>query len=116
MPKSKKKKNNPIGPILLIASGIIVILAIVVWQLTSGAQAAESGANSTAQTTSGVLRVSLNEARTAFEDGSALFLDVRDADSFAAGHIPGAINIPLNQLESRLDELDANRWIITYCT
>lgn len=45
-----------------------------------------------------------------------LFLDVRTAEAFQSGHIPGAINIPLAELESRISELDPNQWIITYCT
>jgi len=34
-------------------------------------------------------------------------LDVRPEDEFALGHVPGAINIPLRALESRLSELDS---------
>jgi len=35
----------------------------------------------------------------------ALILDVRDAADFAAGHAPGAVNLPLSQLVDRLAEL-----------
>ena len=41
---------------------------------------------------------------------------MRDEGSFNVGPYPGSINIPLNQLETRLSELDPNDWIITYCT
>ena len=47
---------------------------------------------------------------------SAFFLDVRDADSYAAGHVTGAKNIPLSDLQTSLSSLDPNQWIITYCT
>lgn len=33
-------------------------------------------------------------------------IDVREVDEFAEGHVPGAINIPLSQLESRYQELE----------
>ncbi|MFV2005118.1 MAG: ArsR/SmtB family transcription factor [Gammaproteobacteria bacterium] len=48
-------------------------------------------------------------------DGLVTVLDVRPAEEFAAGHVPGAINIPLNELEQRLDELGNNQEIVAYC-
>ncbi len=42
-------------------------------------------------------------------------LDVRDPDEFAAGHVPGAINIPLHHLRERLNELPVDRPIGVYC-
>ena len=63
-----------------------------------------------------IQRVSLEESKTAFDNGEAIFLDVRSASSYAAGHIPNALSIPLAELEPRVSELDPNQWIITYCT
>ncbi|MCB9030072.1 MAG: rhodanese-like domain-containing protein [Deltaproteobacteria bacterium] len=50
-------------------------------------------------------------------NNNALLIDVRTVDEFNSGHIDGAINIPHNQLESRLSEVDSNkgREIILYC-
>lgn len=42
-------------------------------------------------------------------------LDVRTPDEFAAGHIPGAVNIPVDVLRSRLGELPRDRMIAAYC-
>jgi rhodanese-related sulfurtransferase len=42
-------------------------------------------------------------------------LDVRTAEEFAQGHVPGAINIPLDQLGARTPELKADGEIIVYC-
>ncbi len=42
-------------------------------------------------------------------------LDVRDPDEFAAGHAPGARNLPLNTLRSRLGELTQERPLAVYC-
>jgi rhodanese-related sulfurtransferase/DNA-binding transcriptional ArsR family regulator len=47
--------------------------------------------------------------------GLATALDVRPEDEFALGHVPGAINIPLGELELRLAELDSDQEIIAYC-
>ncbi len=44
-----------------------------------------------------------------------LVLDVRTAEEYAAGHLPGAVNIPVDELRSRLGELPADRRIVTYC-
>jgi NADPH-dependent 2,4-dienoyl-CoA reductase/sulfur reductase-like enzyme/rhodanese-related sulfurtransferase len=42
-------------------------------------------------------------------------LDVRTPQEFASGHIPGAVNIPVDDLRSRLDELPSDRKIAAYC-
>jgi NADPH-dependent 2,4-dienoyl-CoA reductase/sulfur reductase-like enzyme/rhodanese-related sulfurtransferase len=47
--------------------------------------------------------------------GKAPLLDVRDPDEFAAGTIPGAINIPLAQLRARLDEVPATGPLDVFC-
>ncbi|PSN12820.1 CoA-disulfide reductase [filamentous cyanobacterium CCP5] len=44
-----------------------------------------------------------------------LLLDVRHADEFAAGHVTGAVNIPLSELRDRLDELNPDQDIWVYC-
>lgn len=42
-------------------------------------------------------------------------VDVRPSDEFAAGHLPGAVSIPLDELGERLDELDEGLEIVAYC-
>jgi len=42
-------------------------------------------------------------------------LDVRPEDEFALGHLPGAVNIPLRELEARLAELNHAQEIVAYC-
>jgi rhodanese-related sulfurtransferase len=55
-------------------------------------------------------------ALLATPEGSRPFLlDVRTPGEFAAGHIPGAVNIPVDQLRARLPELPRDREIATYC-
>jgi len=48
-------------------------------------------------------------------DGRVIVVDVRPSEEFAAGHVPGAVNIPAQELESRLDELGKDREIVAYC-
>ena len=47
--------------------------------------------------------------------GTAIALDVRPADEFDVGHLKGAINIPLADLEKHLADLPPNKEIIAYC-
>jgi ArsR family transcriptional regulator len=48
-------------------------------------------------------------------DGSATVLDVRPEDEFALGHVPGAISIPLADLDRRLADLSREQEIVAYC-
>ncbi|MBI5042229.1 MAG: metalloregulator ArsR/SmtB family transcription factor [Gammaproteobacteria bacterium] len=47
--------------------------------------------------------------------GEVTVLDVRPPEEFAAGHLPGAINIPLDELEARLEELNHEHEVVAYC-
>ncbi|MCC6216452.1 MAG: metalloregulator ArsR/SmtB family transcription factor [Polyangiaceae bacterium] len=47
--------------------------------------------------------------------GAVTVLDVRPAEEYAAGHLPGAISVPLAELEARLRELPRRRPVVAYC-
>ena len=47
--------------------------------------------------------------------GLVTVLDVRPKEEYAAGHVPGAVNVPLNELEAHLAELDATKEVVAYC-
>ena len=47
--------------------------------------------------------------------GLVTVLDVRPAEEFAAGHVPGAVNIPIDELARRLAELPKRKEIVAYC-
>lgn len=63
----------------------------------------------------GLEPVSPDELLARARDGSVTVLDVRPADEFAEGHLPGAVNVPLGDLEARLAELDPGQEIVAYC-
>lgn len=48
-------------------------------------------------------------------DGLVTVLDVRPAEEYAAGHVPGAVNVPLSELEKYLDDLNTEQEIVAYC-
>ena len=47
--------------------------------------------------------------------GDVVLIDVRPANEFEAGHIPGARSIPIDELERRIDELPADTDVVAYC-
>jgi len=113
-------KNRSKIPFLLIGGGLVLIVGALAWLLFS--------ANTTSFTETGpefvtvrgphpdIPRVSLEDAKEAFNNGDAVFLDVRGDDAYAISHIPGAISISENDLVNRFNELSPSDWIITYCT
>jgi 3-mercaptopyruvate sulfurtransferase SseA len=116
--KKKRRRTNR-RPLLLIGLGFFLMIgALVIWALANPEESSQNGSLSGQSTpvASQVERVSLQEAKTAFDQGQAVFLDVRSAEDYAASHIPGAISIPINELNGRANELDPDEWIVTYCT
>jgi len=59
--------------------------------------------------------VAAKELLTRLRQGDVVILDVRPEDEYGLGHLPGALNIPLRQLEQRLAELPRKREIVAYC-
>ena len=60
--------------------------------------------------------VTRQELARRLQDGDDLVvLDVRPAAEYAAGHLPGAVSIPLAELRRRLAELPADREVVAYC-
>ncbi|MHB0923394.1 MAG: rhodanese-like domain-containing protein [Bellilinea sp.] len=120
MANRKSRKN--LAPWILMIGGSLIILTVVIWQTTKVLTPVET---STAPVNSpsnsyipypDVERISLMDAKTAFDNGAALFIDVRDPEYYDVLHISGALNIPYSQLETRMKELAVNQHIITYCT
>lgn len=79
--------------------------------------------NSTKTTNDGVTKnsatnLSIEETKEFIQDQEDLFiLDVRNKDEYDAGHIEGAVLIPLSELENRIDEVEAykDKPILVYC-
>jgi len=59
--------------------------------------------------------VSPTELRKLMRNGDVIVLDVRPAEEYRAGHIPGARSVPVDELRSRLQELPASQEIVAYC-
>lgn len=61
-------------------------------------------------------RISLADAKKAFDDGNAIFVDVRGPDSFKTEHVQGAVNIGIGDLEANISKLPKNKQIVVYCS
>jgi rhodanese-related sulfurtransferase/DNA-binding transcriptional ArsR family regulator len=55
------------------------------------------------------------ELRRRLDAGDVTLIDVRPGDEFAAGHIPGALSVPVTELAHRLRELPKRKEIVAYC-
>ena len=92
---------------LLSGSALAAEPAVVAPPATAPAQAASAG----------VAQVSPESllALQAAHDPALLVLDVRTPEEFAKGHVPGAVNIPHDQIAARLAEVPKDQEIVLYC-
>jgi 3-mercaptopyruvate sulfurtransferase SseA len=90
----------------------MLLLALVL--LSASATAGAAGPQARDEST--VPRISLADFKKAYDGNAVIILDVRDAASYIAGHIPGAILVPLEALEKKAPELrTAKKPIVAYC-
>lgn len=61
-------------------------------------------------------RVSGAEAIKLVQEGKAIIVDVRSEDAWKMQHVKGALNVPLNKIESGDHKLPKDKRIIAYCT
>ncbi len=58
--------------------------------------------------------IDIDQVATALEDGAAV-IDVRETEEYTEGHVPGARNLPMGVLTSRLEELDRTAPVHVIC-
>ena len=114
-----RKRSNRVWklPLLMMAMGALLIIGAGAWYLSwvFGDTTEDTASDASAEESyPGISRVSLEEAKAAFDSGAAVFVDVRDVEAYASSHIPGALSMPLEELPSRMNELDPSTWIVTY--
>ncbi len=59
--------------------------------------------------------LTMRQASSLIKDGELHLIDVREMNEYAGGHIPGAINLPLTQLEDRFEELSKDKTYHIIC-
>jgi 3-mercaptopyruvate sulfurtransferase SseA len=111
--------QRSIFPILLIIVGGLFLVGAIIIVLNSGPSVQPVpilSATPTEVAITDIQRVSLVDAKAAFDQKTAVFVDVRDAQTYANRHIPNALSIPLADILTNLSELKKSDWIITVCT
>ena len=63
----------------------------------------------------GVEHVDRENLLTRLRSGQAILIDVRPHEEYVAGHIAGAVSVPLEELTSRLKEIGKSREVVAYC-
>lgn len=107
MSKRKHKKQQSKSNMIWIALAVIVVAAVGIFAL-QGSATADSDA---------ISKIAPSEYVAQFSDAGQdhLLLDVRTPAEFAEGHIPGAVNISVESLASRLDEVPQDQTVVVYC-
>jgi rhodanese-related sulfurtransferase len=99
--------------------GLLGVLAIgpVLAQAPPIAQSPQAASSPPAAAMSQVTQVSPDALleMQAQKDASLFLLDVRKPEEFSAGHIPGAVNIPYDQVAARLGEIPKGDEVVLYC-
>ena len=114
--KKRKTYKFPIPVYFAVGGGLLLIVAAILLAAQNTSAVPTPVTSHEEETYPEISRVTLDQANTALDAGTTVIVDVRSAEAYRGGHIAGAINIPLGELETRLGELDKTQWIITYCT
>lgn len=116
--KSGKQQKNNAGMMsrqnILIAGGVLVALVLVfaLIMLSSG-----SGDDDTAPIAEASQLISPQDYQAQFAEGDSeyVLIDVRTQGEFASGHIVDSINIPVEELQSRINEVPEGMPVVVYC-
>jgi len=105
--------RRPFALVLLLASLVTGGLALTA---CGGGGAEEAPTAAATADGSGLAEVvSAEEAHAAFDAGSAIMIDVREPEELAERRVPGTIDIPLGELESRLGEVPTGQPVLVLC-
>ena len=103
-----------------IAVGMLGLLVLAgcnsAEQKVSKSSSLAAGSPATKAPADGARRVTVAELKDMLAKNEAVVIDVRNEDSYKAGHIKGAKLIPEAEVVKRSDELPKNKLIVTYCS
>ena len=89
---------------------LVLAFAVVSFKPRDTSSARDSG------TSEGFRRITAEEMKTLFDRGEITIIDVRDANAYLQGHIPGALQIPVSRIDGETSYLPKDKMIVTYCT
>lgn len=103
--QSKQKQQAGRTRVGISAALIVIVIGVIVAILVS-----QNNATPLAGSV-----ISPQDYQTRFANADHVLIDVRTPDEFATGHIHNALNIPIDELESRLAEVPTDRDVVLYC-
>lgn len=111
----RKKRQARQTRMYLVAAGIaiITIAAVLLVVLNGTKHETTSAVNSAASPQ--IISPADYQSQFTAANVPHLLVDVRTPEEFAAGHIPGAVNIAVETLESRLEEIPTDQPVVVYC-
>jgi 3-mercaptopyruvate sulfurtransferase SseA len=115
--KAQIRKQQRQALMLIVFGGLLVIVAAFL----IGRQKPGPVISTAPQETEGlpnpeVSRIPLETARARFDAGTVIIIDVRSQAEYETSHIPGAVSMPLAEVQIRFQELPPGSEILTYCT
>lgn len=127
MTKKTRKKQQQSGFNLdrnaqIVIAVVLAILVVAVGVIAAGGGSAGDAVDVAADVPAeGLAAAPQNISPTQFQsqfaggDGDYVLIDVRTPSEFADGHIPGAVNIPVQELGARLNEVPQGVPVVLYC-
>lgn len=112
-----KMRGRLVAVVALALTGALALAACSSAPAESEDASMSASGSSTAPSTSAYTKITADEAQAMMDAGSPTIVDVRTAQEYAEGHVPGAINIPVESIGSdKPAELaDADADLIVYC-
>jgi hypothetical protein len=123
--KPKRRKGQFASLAIPITVGVVVV-AVILGVIVSAENQPSGSVPSSVNTAQGldtqpipypnVPRISLADTQKELDNGQAILVDVRSKSSYDSGHAVGAISIPEEETNARLNEFPRDKDIILYCT
>ena len=114
------KNDNRTTVFVAVATFLgLSLVAFLVWSLTRPEEAAQAATVPVAIASSGEQtfeRVAFEEFKSAVDAKLVTIIDVRSMEQYLAGHIPGALHIPVGRVEGEIPYLPKDKPVVTYCT
>ena len=107
-----KRGGNRMAIMAIVAVAVVAIAAYFVWaQMQGGSSSAATGQKAAVQ----IIGPKQYQSEFVTAAQPHLLVDVRTPEEFAGGHIAGAVNIPLQSLAQRMNEIPQDAPAVLYC-
>jgi hypothetical protein len=126
--RTRKRQKTTFASLAIPITVGVVVVAVILGVIVSAENQQPSSADnpSAVNTAQGldsasipypdVPRIALTDAQKELENGQAILIDVRSKSSYDSEHAAGAISMPEEEVNARLNELPRDKDIILYCT